>query len=170
MTSGYGTRFLELQGTMNNLNILDRSPVFDDIINGIAPEVNFNVNGNQYHLAYYLTDGIYPKWVTFIQSIRLPQGQKNSLFAQTQEAVKKDVERVFGVLQARFAVVRNPSHLWDKDKIANIMRACIILHNMIVEDERSSSTQYDVDEFQEREEVDTFSVNMPSNLGNTFDR
>ena len=170
MTSGYGTRFLELQGTMNNLNILDRSPVFDDIINGIAPEVNFNVNGNQYHLAYYLTDGIYPKWVTFIQSIRLPQGQKNSLFAQTQEAVKKDVERVFGVLQARFAVVRNPSHLWDKDKIANIMRACIILHNMIVEDERSSSTQYDVDEFQEREEVDTFSVNMPSNLGNIIDR
>ena len=41
---------------------------------------------------------------------------------------------------------------------------------MIVEDERSSFTQYDVDEFQEREKVDTFSVNMPSNLGNTFDR
>nr|VDD52729.1 unnamed protein product [Brassica oleracea] len=117
-----------------------------------------------YHLAYYLTDCIYPKLATFIQSIRLPQGQKNSLFAQTQEAVRKDVERAFGVLQARFAIVRNPSHLWDKDKIANIMRACIILHNMIVEDERSSSTQYDVDEFQEREEVDTFSVNMPSNL------
>ena len=84
--------------------------------------------------------------------------------------MRKDVERAFGVMQARFAVVKNPSNLWDKDKIANIMRACIILHNMIVEDERSSFTQYDVDEFQEREEVDTFSVNMPSNLGNTFDR
>uniref|UniRef100_A0A0D3A707 Uncharacterized protein n=1 Tax=Brassica oleracea var. oleracea TaxID=109376 RepID=A0A0D3A707_BRAOL len=47
--------------TMNDLNILDRSPVFDDIINGIAPQVNFYVNGNPYHLAYYLTDGIYPK-------------------------------------------------------------------------------------------------------------
>uniref|UniRef100_A0A0D3CBN1 GRF-type domain-containing protein n=1 Tax=Brassica oleracea var. oleracea TaxID=109376 RepID=A0A0D3CBN1_BRAOL len=132
--------------TMNNLNILDRSSVFDDIINGIAPQA------------------------TFIRSIRLPQGPKNSLFPNTQEAVRKDVERAFGVLQARFAVVKNPSNLWDKDKIANIMRACIILHNMIVEDERSSFTQYDVDEFQEREVVDTFSVTMPSTLGTTIDR
>ena len=46
---------------MNDLNILDRSPVFDDIINGIAPEVNYNVNGREYDLAYYLTYGIYPE-------------------------------------------------------------------------------------------------------------
>uniref|UniRef100_A0A0D3CNR0 GRF-type domain-containing protein n=1 Tax=Brassica oleracea var. oleracea TaxID=109376 RepID=A0A0D3CNR0_BRAOL len=89
-------------GTMNDLNILDRSPVFD-----MAPQVNFYVNGREYNLTYYLTDGIYPKWATFIQSIRLPQGPKNYLFAKTQESVRKDVERAFGVLQARFAVVRN---------------------------------------------------------------
>ncbi|XP_048633801.1 uncharacterized protein LOC125608057 isoform X1 [Brassica napus] len=162
--------FFGAPGTMNDLNILDRSPVFDDIINGIAPEVNFYVNGNQYHLAYYLTDGIYPKWATFIQSIRLPQSEKHSLFAKTQEAVRKDVERAFGVLQARFAVVKNPSKLWDKDKIANIMKACIILHNMIVEDERSSYTQYNVREFQESEEDDTFTVTPNSNLGTAMDR
>uniref|UniRef100_A0A0D3API2 Myb-like domain-containing protein n=1 Tax=Brassica oleracea var. oleracea TaxID=109376 RepID=A0A0D3API2_BRAOL len=117
--------FFGAPGTMNDLNILDRSPIFDDIFNGNAPQVNFYVNG---------TEG-------------LPQGEKNSLFAKTQETVRKDVERAFGVLQARFAVVKNPSKLWDKDKIANIMRACIILHNMIVEEERSSFTQYDVFEF-----------------------
>ncbi|WZZ24729.1 hypothetical protein YC2023_008130 [Brassica napus] len=159
-----------ITGTMNDLNILDRSPVFDDIINGIAPQVNYYVNETEYHLAYYLTDGIYPKWATFIQSIRLPQTEKQSLFAKSQESVRKDVERSFGVLQARFAVVKNPSKLWDKEKIGNIMRACIILHNMIVEDERSSFTQYNKFVFQEREEVDTFSVNMPSNLGSTMDR
>jgi len=32
--------FFGAPGTMNDLNILDRSPVFDDIINGIAPQVN----------------------------------------------------------------------------------------------------------------------------------
>jgi len=162
--------FFGAPGTMNDLNILDRSPVFDDIINGIAPQVNFHVNGNPYNLAYYLMDGNYPKLATFIQSIRLPQGQKYSLFAQTQEAVRKDVERAFGVLQARFAVVRNPSNIWDKEKIGNIMRACIILHNMIVEDERSSGTEDNVHEFEEREEVATFSVNMPSPIVNTIDR
>ncbi|XP_033131975.1 uncharacterized protein LOC103831000 [Brassica rapa] len=140
------------------------------VLEAVASKVNFYVNGNQYHLAYYLTDGIYPKWATFIQSIRLPQSEKYSLFAKTQEAVRKDVERAFGVLQARFAVVKNPSKLWDKDKIANIMKACIILHNMIVEDERSSYTQYNVREFQESEEDDTFTVTPNSNLGTAMDR
>ena len=116
-------------------------------------------------------------WMVFIRNgrllfnIRLPHGPKNSLFAKTQEAVRKDVERVFGVLQARFAVVKSPSNLWDKNKIANIMRACIILHNMIVEDERDSYTQYDVLEFQQGEGVNlTYSVDMATNLGNTIDR
>ena len=156
---------------MSDLNILDRSHVFDDIINGIAPQVNFYVNGREYNLAYYLTDGIYPKWTTFIQSIRLLQGAKNSLFAKTQKAVRKDVERVFRVLQARFAVVRNPSNLWDKSKIANIMRACLILHNMIVEDERDSHTQYSVLEFQQEEDEDhTFTVKKTTKHGNTIGR
>ena len=76
----------------------------------------------------------------FVQSIPLPQGPKASLFATHQEAVRKDVERAFGVLQARFAIVKNPALLWDKIKIGKIMRACIILHNMIVEDERDGYT------------------------------
>ena len=104
-------------------------------------------------------------------SIRLPQSPKHQLFAKTQERHRKDVERAFGVLQARFAVIKNPSNLWDKSKIGNIMRVCIILHNMIVEDERDSYTQYDLDSFQHEEGVDlTFSVQMPTALFNTIDR
>ncbi|XP_048605582.1 uncharacterized protein LOC111203750 [Brassica napus] len=63
--------------------------------------VKYVVNGHPYKLAYYLTDGIYPKWSTFIQSITLPQTPKQELFAKVQEAIRKDVERAFGVLQAR---------------------------------------------------------------------
>uniref|UniRef100_A0A0D3BTK1 DDE Tnp4 domain-containing protein n=1 Tax=Brassica oleracea var. oleracea TaxID=109376 RepID=A0A0D3BTK1_BRAOL len=77
-----------------------------------------------------------PPGATFIQSIPLPQGPKESLFATHQEAAHKDVERAFGILQARFAIVKIPALLWDKIKIGKIMRACIIMHNMIVEDER----------------------------------
>jgi len=137
--------------------------------------VNFSVNGREYHLAYYLTDGIYPKWATFIQSIPIPQGPKAVLFAQRQEAVRKDVERAFGVLQARFAIVKNPAFFWDKVKIGKIMRACIILHNMIVQDERDEYTQFDVSEFQQGEgngssHVDlTYSTDMPTNIANMMD-
>uniref|UniRef100_A0A0D3CIB6 DDE Tnp4 domain-containing protein n=1 Tax=Brassica oleracea var. oleracea TaxID=109376 RepID=A0A0D3CIB6_BRAOL len=159
-------------GTLNDINVLDRSPVFDDIINGQAPRVNFSVNGRVYRLAYYLTDGIYPKCATFIQSISRPQGPKAVLFAQRQEATRKDVERAFGVLQARFAIIKNPALSWDKVKIEKIMRACIILHNMIVEDERDESTQFDTSDFQQGESngsshVDLdFSRNIPSNIAN----
>ena len=134
-----------LPGTLNDINILDWSLVFDDILHGRAPKVNYIVNGHEYHLAYYLTDGIYPKWATFVQSIPLPQGPKASLFVTYQEAVRKDAERVFGVLQARFAIVKNPALMWDKVKTGKIVRTCIILHNMIVEDERDG--QFDVSKF-----------------------
>ncbi|XP_019083796.1 PREDICTED: putative nuclease HARBI1 [Camelina sativa] len=136
-------------GTLNDINVLDRSPVFDDILQGRAPKVNYTVNGHRYKLAYYLTDGIYPKWATFIQSIPLPQTPKASLFATYQEAVRKDVERAFGVLQARFHIVKNPALIHDKEKVGKIMRVCIILHNMIVEDERDGYTQFNVAEFEQ---------------------
>ena len=84
--------------------------------------------------------------------------------------MRKDIERAFGVLQARFPVVRNPSNIWDKEKIGNIMRACIILHNMIVKNERSPGTEDNVHEFEEREDVATFSFNMPSPIVSTIDR
>ncbi|XP_013723589.1 putative nuclease HARBI1 [Brassica napus] len=159
-------------GTLNDINVLDRSPVFDDIIKGQAPQVTFFVNGREYHLAYYLTDGIYLKWTTFIQSIPMPQGPKAVLFAQHQEAVRKDVERAFGVLQAHFAIVKNPALFWDKTKIGKIMRACIILHNMIVENERDGYTQFDVSEFQQGEDTGSsyvdlnFSTDMLTNIAN----
>uniref|UniRef100_A0A0D3AMY6 Nuclease HARBI1 n=1 Tax=Brassica oleracea var. oleracea TaxID=109376 RepID=A0A0D3AMY6_BRAOL len=44
------------KGTLNDINILDRSPIFDDILQGQAPKVNYIVNGHKYHLAYYFTD------------------------------------------------------------------------------------------------------------------
>jgi len=78
-------------------------------------------------MGYYLADGIYPTWATLVKSISLPQGNKRQYFAKAQEAARKMVERAFGVLQARFAIVRGPVHIWDKDTISQIMRACVII-------------------------------------------
>uniref|UniRef100_A0A0D3DD11 Uncharacterized protein n=1 Tax=Brassica oleracea var. oleracea TaxID=109376 RepID=A0A0D3DD11_BRAOL len=77
----------EIRGALNDINILDRSPVFDDILQGRAPRVQYVVNRHQYDLTCYLTDGIYPKWSTFIQSISNPQGPEAELFAKVQEAI-----------------------------------------------------------------------------------
>ena len=55
-----------------------------------------------------------------------------------QESARKDIERAFGILQARFNIIREPARSWSLAHISNIMKTCIILHNMIVEDERDS--------------------------------
>lgn len=65
----------------------------------------------------------------------MPGDEKRKHFASRQEACRKDVERCFGVLQARFAIIRNPCWQWSMETIADIMFACCILHNMILDDE-----------------------------------
>ena len=59
-----------------------------------------------------------------------------------QEAARKDIERAFGVLQSRFAIVRGPACFWDKRTLKNIMTCCVILHNMILEDERGLNLEF----------------------------
>ena len=86
-------------------------------------------------MGYYLADGIYPNWATIVQSISHPQELAHKLFTKKHESYRKDVERAFGVLQAHFAIIRGPARFWHHEGLTFIMKACIILHNMIIEDE-----------------------------------
>ncbi|WVZ48918.1 hypothetical protein U9M48_000309 [Paspalum notatum var. saurae] len=127
--------FFGVAGSNNDINVLNQSPLFTEVIKGEAPRVQFSVNGKQYNTGYYLADGIYPEWAAFVKSVREPQLQKHKVYVKQQEGARKDVERAFGVLQARFNIVRRPARSWSMKVLRNIMKACVILHNMIVEDE-----------------------------------
>jgi hypothetical protein len=128
--------FFGLPGTLNDINVLHRSHLFKKLFAGDAPACNYKFMGHEYSMGYYLADGIYPEWATFVKSIKDPQTEIERIFAKAQEAARKDIERPFGVLQARFAIVRGPARFWDKETLVNIMTCCVILHNMIIEDER----------------------------------
>ncbi|XP_028059584.1 uncharacterized protein LOC114263284 [Camellia sinensis] len=122
---------------------------------GCTPSVNYSINGNDYTMGYYLADGIYPQWSTFVKTIPSLQGNKRKHFAAAQESARKDVERAFGVLQARFAIVHGPTRSWERKTLKNIMKACIILHNMIVEGERDVNEveDYDYEQIDENPHV-----------------
>ncbi|XP_057445384.1 uncharacterized protein LOC130737585 isoform X2 [Lotus japonicus] len=63
-----------------------------------APEVHYEVNRTQYHMGYYLADGIYPEWATFVKTIPMPQGEKRQLFAKAQEGARKCKTQVFKLM------------------------------------------------------------------------
>ncbi|XP_059650172.1 uncharacterized protein LOC132295929 [Cornus florida] len=134
--------FFGMASSNNDVNVLNHFPTFNSLINGTMPPINYKVNGYRRTMGYYLSDGIYPKWVTLIQTIPHPTISKDKLFAKKQEAVRKDVERAFGVLQIRWAITQGPVYYWDKEDLNEIMRMCIILHNMIIEDERGHILQW----------------------------
>jgi hypothetical protein len=53
--------FFGVAGSNNDINVLNRSPLFTEVVQGRAPEVQFTVNNNEYNMGYYLADGIYPE-------------------------------------------------------------------------------------------------------------
>ena len=65
------------------------------------------------------------------------------LFAAVQEGAHKDVEHAFGVLQSCFAILAHPARFFYTQDMHIIVRVCIILHNMIVEDERDMDLPMD---------------------------
>ncbi|XP_026410879.1 uncharacterized protein LOC113306117 [Papaver somniferum] len=92
--------FFGMPGSNNDLNVLAHSPLFDNMLKGVAPSCNYVINGHQYNMGYFLADGIYPKLTAivqdFSQTLDIPDYVR---FNKYQMDKRKDVERAFGVLQ-----------------------------------------------------------------------
>ncbi|XP_062005644.1 uncharacterized protein LOC133722793 [Rosa rugosa] len=140
-----------MSGSCNDLNVLAKSPLFDELTAGRAPQIQFQVNNRIHNLGYYLADGIYPQWATFVKSIPRPTRPKDLKFSQAQEGYRKDVERCFGILQTRFSIVRGAARMWEREDLRFIMLTCIILHNMIIEDERPDDSDEDLESDEEED-------------------
>lgn len=127
--------FFGIRGSNNDINVLYQSLLFNDVLHAYAHKIQFTINGTKYNRRYYLADGIYPEWVSFVKSFTSPQDPKRIKFKQMQKAAQKYVKRAFGVLQSHWAIVRGPGRSRYRSQLKNIMYTCIILHNNIVEDE-----------------------------------
>ena len=49
------------------------------------------------------------------------------------ESVRKDVERLFGILKKRFRILKHPSSLRSLNAMEDVFITCCILHNMLLE-------------------------------------
>jgi Plant transposon protein len=122
-------------GSLNDLNVLDKSSIVYDLLNGNLSIVTtpYTINGKQRDWMYFLVDAIYPPWGIFVTTYSNPQDGKKRQFQQQQERVRKDIECAFGILISRFHVLERPLRNWYLQDIKNLLHCCVILHNMITE-------------------------------------
>ncbi|GKA22847.1 ribonuclease H-like domain-containing protein [Tanacetum coccineum] len=80
---------------------------------------------------YYLADGIYPQWATFVKSFTDANDAKHAYFKKRQESERKDVERAFGVLQGRWGIIQQPARQYHVNTIRDItdILDIFIMHN-----------------------------------------
>lgn len=116
----------------------------------IAPHATFTINDHAYNMCYLLANGIYPDWSIFQKTILEPLGEKRKWYSKMQEGARKDVERAFGILQARWRVLRYLACLWSESIMKSIWKVVVIIHNMVVEDEKDDvkfNSKFWVDHF-----------------------
>ncbi|CAL8116924.1 unnamed protein product [Prunus armeniaca] len=64
--------FFGVVESQNDINVLGQSPIFNDVLRGQGLNITYHVNNIVYQTRYYLADGIYPRWTTFVKSISNP--------------------------------------------------------------------------------------------------
>lgn len=64
--------YFGLLGSHNDINVLEQVDVFVNLSEGRSPLINYSVNDHDYTMRYYLIDGIYHSWATFVKTIHTP--------------------------------------------------------------------------------------------------
>ncbi|KAJ9552372.1 hypothetical protein OSB04_016417 [Centaurea solstitialis] len=155
--------FFGVPGATNDIIVVNQSPIFNDLFENKAPDSSFVANNVHYHHGYYLADGIYPEWTTFVKAFRYPVEVPRVQFTTRQESARKDIERTFATLKSKWHVVARPARVWSRRKLQEIMYTCIILHNMIREDEGFSHYPFDPTEVLPSEVETTISEEERAN-------
>lgn len=130
--------FIGCAGSSNDLNVLRQSPLYHSIVSGTWPPDWFEyvVNRRSRRLLYYLADGIYPQYAVFARPYGpaiTPQQRTNN---RVQEALRKDVERVFAVMTNRFHIALHPARFSTVIRLTATGRAIAILHHVVIRERR----------------------------------
>ncbi|XP_023732694.1 protein ALP1-like [Lactuca sativa] len=130
-------------GSLNDINVLNRSPIFNNIYDGSVLDSSFQLRGTPYKYVYHLVDEIYPEYAVFVKSFTCPKDARQKKFKKAQERATNDVESAFGALKKRWFILKKPVIFFSEEKMHEVMYACVILYNMIIENEGRAICEYD---------------------------
>lgn len=126
-------------GSHNDMNVLNASPLFMDIKEGLWPPRNFTYKANNRtrRLLYFLSDSGYPTYPIFVQPHPNPNTIKKRTFNRLQEALRKEAERLYAIKRKRFNIALYPARFAGMPTIINVGKAVAIMHNMATAHRRS---------------------------------
>ena len=133
--------FVGLPGCLNDINIMGRTDTQSKYMHSAAIDIKFKLASQEFTGAYFLADGIYPDYPYLMKSIPEPVNMKQKLFARVQEGVRKDVERTFARLHAKWHILKIAGRSHKLMYLKNIWLACIILHNMTLRDQQTAQLE-----------------------------
>lgn len=105
--------FFGIVGCNNDITVLESSPLHASVANCTYILLcKYDIDGFKRNELYWISDGMYPKAPCLLHSILNPYDEFESYYASRQEGRRKDIERAFGVLRAKFHLVALPCRLW----------------------------------------------------------
>jgi hypothetical protein len=101
-----------------------------------------NLNGNQYKTksgnegtmkgVWILVDGGYPDWIILQYPTKNSRDPKHISWGKMLESLRKDVERVFGILKQRFVVLKKGLSFGKLKLVDDVFKTCCALHNYLL--------------------------------------
>lgn len=81
---------------------------------------------------YAVVDGGYLKWLTLMPPFKHSLDERDVLWSQRVESIRKIIECLFGRLKRRFGILRESLRTMDEEWINSMWRETLILHNMLL--------------------------------------
>ena len=130
--------YVGLPGSLNDIAIMGQTTMQSNYMESGAIDMTYSVAGEEFTGAYFLADGIYPDFPYLVKSVAEPVTQQEKLFATVQEGCRKDVERAFGRMLAKWHVLAGAARSWSLKHVTDIWLTCFILHNMTIRDDEKA--------------------------------
>ena len=138
--------YVGLPGSLNDINIMGQTTMQSNYFESGAIDMTYMVGGEEFTGAYFLADGIYPDFPYLVKTVAEPITMQEKLFAKVQEGCRKDVERAFGRMLAKWHVLAGAAKTWSLQNLKDIWLTCFILHNMTLRDQQSAKFEKEAKE------------------------